>query len=94
MEMHTVFDDPNITVVGKMFLAGVASAALGMPTHLKIRGTHEQVLAIKDAIEKAHALRASIAMPGTTVEDIAQKLAAKRASAASFKEIVGLPFPL
>ena len=92
--MNTVFEDPSTTVVGKMFLAGIASAVLGLQPHIKVRGTPEQIEAIKCAVEAAHDFNAILEKPGVTVQEIMDKLEAKNMAAQSFEEQLGLPWPL
>lgn len=94
MEGIDVFNDPNVTVVGKIFLAGIASAVLGCPPHIKVRGTPEQVEAIKNAVDTAREFQAILDQPGAMIQDIMDKLSLKNISAERFKEILGLPFPL
>lgn len=90
----SVFEDPNVTTVGKIFLAGIASAVLGCPPHIKVRGTPDQIEAIRNAVEAARAFQAELERPGAMVQDIMDKLQMKNLAAEEFKARLGLPWPL
>lgn len=92
--MNTVFEDPNVTVVGKMFLAGIASAVLGCPPHIKVRGTPDQVEAIKNAITATRDFQIELERPGAMVQDLMDKLQLKNIAAQEFESRLGLPWPL
>src|SRR5688572_26323380 len=88
-----VFDRADISVVGKVFLAAIASAALGRPSNVRVKGNPDQVEAIRAALAAAHALRVEIDRPGATVQDVMDKLQVLRAAAATFEDMTGLPWP-
>lgn len=90
----SIFDDTNITVVGKLFLAGIAAATLGFPTHLKVRGNPDQVVAIKDAIQATRAFQDELKRVDVTVQQIMDKLEAKNQAAQRFTQATNLPWPV
>lgn len=93
-ELNTVFDDSNITVVGKIFLAAMTAVTLGKPPHIRVRCTPAQVDAIKLAVDASRAFQAALDQPSNTVQDIMDKLQAKNAAAKAFEAQLGLPWPL
>lgn len=93
-EMGTVFDDSQVSVVGKIFLAGVASAVLGCPPHIKVRGTPDQITTVMNAVEAARAFHIELQRPDAMVQDIMDKLQLKNIAAKEFELKLGLPWPL
>ena len=92
--MPTAFNDPSVSVIGKIFLAGITASLLGHPSRLKVRGTPEQIIAIKDAILAFKSFQDELANPDATVQSVMDKLQAKNLAAQSFKQVCGIPWPL
>lgn len=90
----SVFSDPAISVVGKMFLAGIAASLLGHPSRLKVRGTPDQIVAIQDAIIAFKAFQETLADPTATVQAVMDGLQAKNDAARAFTAACGVPWPL
>jgi len=61
---------------------------------LKIRGTPEQIQALKDALSTSKEFQDEIGEQGATIEDVIEKLKEKNLSRARFKEITGKEWPL
>lgn len=88
------FDSYEISTVGKIFLAGVAAAALGKMSGIKIRGTQEEIDALKSALLASKAFQDELHRPDATVQSIMDKLQLKNITAKNFKEKLGVPWPL
>jgi len=90
-DLHDSF---RLSTVGKMFLAGMAGYVLGQQTGLKVRGTPEEVDAIKNALMASRRFREELSVPGASVETVIQKLKLKHASAREFERVLKVPWPL
>lgn len=84
----------KVTTVGKMFLAALAGYVLGRQSGYKIRGTPEEVEAVKNALMSSRRFREELEKPGASVESVIQKLNLKRASAREFEKVLRVPWPL
>lgn len=89
-----VFNDPTVSVVGKVFLAGLSAALLGHPSRLRVRGSPEQIEAIKDAIIAFKGLEAELQDPEATVQSIMDRVRSKNDAAIRFRDVCGIPWPL
>lgn len=88
------FDHYKISTVGKIFLAGVALAALGKMSNLKVRGTPDEIEALKNALMSSKKFQDELHRPGATVQSIMDHLHLKNISAAEFEHRLGVPWPL
>lgn len=84
----------RITTIGKIFLAALAGYVIGKKTGYKIRGTSEEIEAVKNALMSSRRFREELEKPGATVESVIDKLKLKQASAREFERILGVPWPL
>ena len=89
-------DDSLFTVstTGKIFLAAVAASLLGKISNVRVRGTQEQIDALKDALMASREFQDELERPSATVQDIMNKLHLKGISAAEFERRFGVPFPI
>lgn len=92
--MNTVFDDPNITVVGKIFLGALTAVALGHQPHIKIKASPEQVDVIKRVVQATQDFRAELEKPEVIIQSVMDKLQLKNIAAQEFQMQLGLPWPL
>ena len=88
------FDYYEISTVGKIFLAGVAAAILGKMSGLKIRGTQEEIDALKAALLASKTFQEELNKDGATVQSIMDKLHLKNITAKEFEKKLGVPWPL
>ncbi len=84
----------RVSAVGKLFLAALAGYVLGKKTGYKVRGTPQEVAAVKSALMSSKAFRRELEKPGASVESVINKLNLKRASAREFEKKLGIPWPL
>lgn len=89
-----VFGDFGISTVGKVFLAGVAAWLVGRASNIKVRGTPEEVKALKNALMSSKKFQQELNKPGATVQSIMDKLQLKNISAQEFERKLGIPWPL
>lgn len=90
---ESFFSDYKISTVGKLFLAGVAAWLVGRPSNLKVRGTQEQVQALKSALMASKKFREELNRPGATVQSVMDKLQIKQMTAKEFERKLGVPWP-
>lgn len=88
------FDNDSISVVGKIFLAGIASALLGIPSNIKIRGTPDEIAVFKDALQACKEFQDELKNPDATVQSIMNKHENKKIAVSEFSDCFGLPWPL
>lgn len=86
--------DYELSTVGKIFLAGVAAWLIGRPSHLKIRGTPDEVEALQNALMASRRFRDELNRPGATVQSVMDKLQLKNITAQEFERKLGVPWPL
>lgn len=84
----------DLTFAGKIFLSNVIAAILGRKTSIKFRGTKEEVDCIQRAILAAKEFREELAKPSPGVEDVIEKLVAKKNAAQEFENLLRIKFPL
>ena len=89
-----IFDNLEITTVGKIFLAGVAASILGKLSGIKVRGTPDEIETLKDALLASKRFQDELHRPGATVQSIMDRLQLKHVSAAEFEKVLGIPWPL
>ncbi len=95
MEMNEgFFDYYEISTVGKIFLAGVAAAALGKMSNIKIKGTQAEIEALKSALLASKAFQEELNREDASVQSIMDKLHLKNVTAQNFEEKLGVPWPL
>jgi len=61
---------------------------------LKIRGTPEQIKALKDTITASKEFQEEINKPGATIEGVIEKLKLRNETKQQFEQITGYPWPL
>jgi hypothetical protein len=61
---------------------------------LKVRGTPEQIKALKDTIAASKEFQEEIGKPGATIEDVIEKLKLRNETKQQFEQITGYPWPL
>ena len=84
----------RVSAVGKLFLAALAGAVLGKRMGYQVRGTQQEVDAVKSALMSSKAFRQELQKPGASVDSVINKLNLKRASAREFEKKLGVPWPL
>jgi hypothetical protein len=89
-----IFDSYEITTVGKIFLAGIAAAILGKASNMRVRGTPDEIAALKDALLASREFQEELRRPGATVQSIMDRLHLKNVSAEEFEKRLGVPWPL
>ena len=87
-------DNFGVSVTGKVFLAAVAASLLGKISNVRVRGTQEQIDALKDALMASREFQDELERPGATVQQVMDKLQLKNISAEEFERRFGVPFPI
>jgi hypothetical protein len=88
------FDSYKVSTVGKIFLAAVAASILGQLSHVKVRGTPDEIDALKSALLASKEFQNELHRPGATVQSIMDRLRLKNISAQEFEDRLGVPWPL
>lgn len=89
-----IFSNYHISTVGKIFLAGVAAWLVSRPSRLKVRGTPDEVDALKNALMASRKFQDELNRPGATVQTVMDRLQLKNVTAQEFERILGVPWPL
>lgn len=84
----------GLNFIGKLFFASVAAWLVGRVTGLKIKGSEEQVIAVKNAMMSSKRFQDELSYPGATVDSVMNKLNLKHASAVEFERVLGVRWPL
>lgn len=82
------------TLAMKLFLASAVAWVTGRSTHLKIKGTPEEVDVITAALHATKDLFDALALEDITIEEVVQKLNIKNARASDFEALTGTRWPL
>lgn len=82
------------TLAMKLFLASAVAWVTGRSTHLKIKGTPEEVDVITATLHATKDLLDVLAIDDVTIEEVIQKLNIKNARAADFEALTGVRWPL
>lgn len=83
----------QMSTIGKLFLVGAGAWLLGKPSNLKLRGTREELEAVKNVLLASKSFQDELKKDGATVESVMQKLDAKNTKAEEFKRITNLEWP-
>lgn len=89
-----IFSNYHISTVGKIFLAGVAAWLVGRASKLKVRGTPDEVDALKNALMASKKFQDELNRPGASVQSVMDKLQLKNITAQEFERTLGVPWPL
>ena len=84
----------HLTLVGKIFLGALALTVLDQPTGYQIRGTPEEIKAVKDAVLASKKFRYMLTEPDATVESVIALLSSKRDATQNFENALGVPWPM
>lgn len=86
--------DSDMTPVGKILLASIAAAIIGKRTRVSVKGTPEEVSAIRAALESSHAFQQELFKKDATVQSIVDKLTAHKLNVAKFEQLFNLKWPV
>ncbi len=84
----------NLSTVGKLFLLAAGAFVLGKPTRVKVKGTSEEVEALKGVLVATKRFHDTLQMDNITAEKIVQLLAQKRAAAEKFQSVFNVQWHL
>lgn len=87
----------DFSIPGKIFFAALAAFITGKNpnnNYLKLKGTPEQIKALADATAASKKLIDEINNPGTTIENVIQRMYEKQLAATRFKDVTGIIWPL
>ena len=93
-DMLPAADAWHLTIVGKIFLSALALTVLGQTTGYQIRGTPEEIEAVKGAVLASKKFRYMLTEPDATVESVIALLASKQDATQNFENILGVPWPM
>lgn len=84
----------EMSLASKIFLTSAVAWVTGRLTHLKIKGTPEEIQVIKAALLASQELYIAVNSEEETVESIITKLNRKIACGHDFEAITGIQWPL
>lgn len=84
-----------LNLTGKIFLASLAAWAVGkVASNIKLRGYPEEIQTVVNALMSSKVFQNELRKPGASVESVMEKLRVKQMSAADFKRVLGVEWPL
>lgn len=83
-----------LNLTGKIFLASLAAWAVGKFVNTKLRGYPEEIQTVVNALMSSKVFQDELRKPGASVESVMEKLRVKQMSAADFKRVLGVEWPL
>jgi hypothetical protein len=84
----------QLNLLGKLFFTAVGAWLVGKATNVKIRGEHDEVQAVANALMASRKFQEELRRPGATVESVINRLGLKNASAYEFERLTGVRWPL
>lgn len=84
----------EMSLASKLFLASAVAWVTGRTTHLKIKGTPEEVDVITAALRSTKDLLDALNDPEITIESVIEKLNVKNACGKEFERMTGTQWPL
>lgn len=84
----------KLNLLGKVFFVAVAGWLVGKATNLKLRGSHEEIQAVANAMMASRTFQDELSRSGASVDSVMDRLGLKHASAKEFERILGIPWPL
>ena len=86
--------DYKLTASGKMFFAFLVSFMSGAKPNMKLKGTPEQIEAMKNAIKASMDFQKEVKNPNATIDSIIEKMKNKNLAASEFKAKTNFPWPI
>jgi len=83
-----------LNFTGKMLIASLGAWLAGKYVNTKLKGTKEEMRAITEALLSSKRFQEELNKPNATVESIIEKMRSKEMSAATFKRVIGIKWPL
>ena len=84
----------KLSTVGKVFALAAGAWLVGKASHIKVRGDADGIEALKRALMSSRRFQDELRKKNATAQSVIQKLGLKNASAAQFKSITGVDWPL
>jgi hypothetical protein len=84
----------KLSATGKLFFASLVAYLAGAKSVVKLKATPEQIKAISDAVMASKQFQDEVKRDGATIESVIEKMRLKNLTAAEFKKITGVPWPL
>jgi 3-hydroxyacyl-CoA dehydrogenase len=84
----------QLSLASKLFLASAVAWVTGRSTHLKIKGTQEEVDVISAALHATKDVLDALSDPDITVESVIDKLNVKNSCGKDFERVTGQAWPL
>ena len=91
---YTLTEGGYLNLTGKIFLASIGAWMVGKYVNTKIRGTEEEISAVTNALLSSRRFQEELRSPGASVQSVIDKLRIKQMSAAEFKRVLGVDWPL
>jgi hypothetical protein len=89
-----IHEDGYLNLTGKLLVASLGAWLVGKYTNTKLRGSSEEVEAVKNALLSSRKFQDELQRPGATVASVMEKLRIKQMSAAEFERVLGVRWPL
>ena len=83
-----------LNLTGKILIASLGAWLVGKYVNTKLRGSSEEVEAVKNALLSSRRFQDELQRPGATVSSVMDKLRIKQMSAAEFERVLGVRWPL
>jgi hypothetical protein len=84
----------GMNTMGKLFFATLGAWVAGKIVNTKIRGSEEQIQAVKNALLASKRFQAELNKPGATIDSVIHKMNIKDMSAKEFERVFGVKWPL
>lgn len=94
MKRRGPINELHLNLLGKLFFASVAAWLVGRLTHIKVRGTPDEVRAVANAMMASRRFQDEMSREGATVDSVMQKLGLKQLAAKNFEMALGVPWPI
>jgi hypothetical protein len=90
----TLNEGAYLSLTGKMFIASLGAWLVGKLVNTKIRGSHDEITAVSNALMSSRKFQEELNRPGASVESVMEKLRIKQMSASEFERVLGVRWPL
>jgi hypothetical protein len=87
-------DKQRFNKLCRLLLATLVASTKGKTVNTQIRGTKEEIDAIKEAMLASRQFQEELHKPNATVDSVMKKLNLKNSSAAKFEKVFGISWPL
>lgn len=93
-KLEILKEEYYVDLAGKLLITSLAAWMVGKVVNTKLRGNKEEIQTVSNVLLASRRFQDELRKPGATVDSVMEKLHVKQMTAAEFKRVFGIPWPL